>query len=84
MERFRTFLKTTSIPFTDEEFNANLDFVRQELRYELYWRAFDKTTAERAKWTDDPEVKKAVESLPKAQSLLQTVQRVLAQRGVRG
>jgi carboxyl-terminal processing protease len=84
VERFRTFLKTTSIPFTDEEFNANLDFVRQELRYELYWRAFDKTTAERAKWTDDPEVKKAVESLPKAQSLLQTVQRVLAQRGVRG
>jgi carboxyl-terminal processing protease len=84
VERFRAFLKTTAIPFTDDEFNQNLDFVRQELRYELYWRAFDKTTAERAKWSDDPEVKKAIESLPKAQGLLQNVQRVLAQRGARG
>jgi carboxyl-terminal processing protease len=84
VERFRAYLKTTSIPFTDEEFNANLDFIKRELRYELYWRAFDKTTAERARWTEDPEVKKAVESLPKAQSLLQTVQRVLAAHEVHG
>jgi carboxyl-terminal processing protease len=84
VERFRTYLKTTQIPFTDEEFNANLDFVKRELRYELYWRAFDKTTAERAKWTDDPEVKKGIESLPKAQSLLQNVQRVRAEHEIHG
>jgi carboxyl-terminal processing protease len=84
VERFRAFLKTTSIPFTDEEFNANLDFIKRELRYELYFRAFGKTTAERANWVEDPEAGKAVESLPKAQSLLDTVQRVLAAREVRG
>jgi carboxyl-terminal processing protease len=84
VERFRAYLKTTAIPFTDEEFNANLDFIKRELRYELYWRAFDKTTAERAKWSEDPEVKKGIESLPKGQSLLQNVQRVLAAHGVGG
>ncbi|HUA63080.1 MAG TPA: S41 family peptidase [Verrucomicrobiae bacterium] len=84
VERFRAYLKTTQVPFTDEEFNANLDFIKRELKYELYWRAFDKTTADRARWSEDPEVKKGVESLPKAQSLLQTVQRVLAERGIRG
>jgi carboxyl-terminal processing protease len=84
VERFRAYLKTTSIPFTDEEFNANLDFIKKQLRYELYYRAFGKTTAERAEWMEDPEIKKAIESLPKAQSLLQTVQRVLAAHGVRG
>jgi hypothetical protein len=54
------------------------------LRYELYLRAFDKTTAERAKWAEDPEAAKAVESLPKAQSLLETVQRVLDARKIHG
>jgi carboxyl-terminal processing protease len=84
VERFRTFLKTTPIPFTDEEFNANTDFVKRELRYELYLRAFDKTTADRSKWAEDPEAAKAVESLPKAQSLLDTVQRVLDARQAHG
>jgi carboxyl-terminal processing protease len=84
MERFKTFVKSQKIDFTEEEWNANKDWVKGELRYELYFRAFDKQTADRARWQDDPEVKKAVEDLPKSQSLLQQVQRVLAQRGARG
>jgi len=84
VERFRAYLKTTQVPFTDEEFNANIDFIKGEIRYELYFRAFDKATADRARWSDDPEVKKSVESLPKAQGLLQTVQRVLAEHGIKG
>jgi carboxyl-terminal processing protease len=84
VDRFHAYLKTTPIPFTDEEFNANLDFVKRELRYEMYLRAFDKTTAERARWAEDPEANKAVESLPKGQALLDTVQRVLADRGIHG
>jgi carboxyl-terminal processing protease len=84
VDRFRAYLKTTSIPITDEEFDANVDFVKRELRYELYLRAFDKTTAERSKWAEDPEAGKAVESLPKAQSLLETVQRVLDARKIHG
>jgi len=84
VERFRAYLKTTQVPFTDAEFNANLDFIKRELRYELYWRAFGRTTADRARESDDPEVKKGVESLPKGQSLLQNVQRVLAEHGIRG
>jgi len=84
MERFKAFVKSQKIDFTEEEWNANKDWVKGELRYELYFRAFDKQTADRARWQDDPEVKKAVEDLPKSQSLLQQVQRVLAQRGARG
>jgi carboxyl-terminal processing protease len=84
MQRFKTFVKSQKIDFTEEEWNANKDWVRGEIRYELYFRAFDKTTADRARWLDDPEVKKGVENLPKGQSLLQQVQRVMAQRGARG
>ncbi len=84
VERFKAYLKTTPIPFTDEEFAANLDFVKREIRYEMYFRAFDKNTAERGRWAEDAEVGKAVESLPKAQALLDTVQRVVTELGLRG
>ncbi|MGD0669789.1 MAG: hypothetical protein ABSB23_19695, partial [Bryobacteraceae bacterium] len=66
------------------DFDANKDWLKEQIRWELYFRAFDQNTADRARWEDDPEVKKAVESMPQAQSLMQQVERVLAQRGARG
>ena len=68
------------VPFTDEEFNENREWLRGRIRYEFYYRAFDKNTANRAQWADDPEVKKGVESLPKAQSLLSQVEKAYAMR----
>ena len=82
--RFKTFLKTAGITFTDEEFAANRDWLRDQIKYELYFRAFGSKAANRSQWSSDPEIRKAIESLPRAQSLLQQVQRVLAQRGARG
>ncbi|HKE28610.1 MAG TPA: hypothetical protein VKB88_39945, partial [Bryobacteraceae bacterium] len=84
LDRFKQFLKTQNIQFTDDEFNANRDWMSDQIKYELYFRAFDKKTADRAAWTSDPEIKKGIESLPRAQSLLMQVQRVLAARGARG
>jgi carboxyl-terminal processing protease len=84
LDRFKQFLKSQNIVFTDDEFNANRDWMSGEIRYELYYRAFGKKTADRARWSSDPEIKKGIESLPHAQSLLMQVQRVLAQRGARG
>jgi carboxyl-terminal processing protease len=80
LAKFEAWLKTQNVPFTDEDFQANKEYIRGELRYELYFRAFDKQTADRAMWMDDPEIKKGIESLPKAQSLVQQVQKVMAQR----
>jgi len=84
LERFRAFLKSQQFPFTDAEFDACKDWLRQQIRWELYFRAFDKNTADRARWQEDPEIKKATESMPEAQSLMRQVERVLAQRGARG
>jgi len=81
LQKFEAWLKTQpNVPFTDDEFQANKEFIRGELRYELYFRAFDKQTADRAMWMDDPEIKKGIENLPKAQALVQQVQKVMAQR----
>jgi carboxyl-terminal processing protease len=80
VDRFRSFLKTQQIPFTDAEFDTNRAWVRDRIRWEMYYRAFGKNTAERAKWAGDPEVLKSIESLPKAQSLLNAAAKVYAMR----
>jgi carboxyl-terminal processing protease len=72
------------VTFTDADFDANKEWIRQQIRWEFYFRAFDKPAADRATWLDDPELKKAIESLPRAESLLHEVQRVLALRASKG
>jgi carboxyl-terminal processing protease len=84
LDRFKAFLKSANITFTDDEFDANREWLTNQIKYELYFRAFDKKTADRAAWSNDPEIKKGIESIPHAQSLLMQVQRVLAMRGARG
>jgi carboxyl-terminal processing protease len=78
--RFKDYLRSQQIDFTDAEFAANHDWIRDQIRYELYFRAFERKTADRAAFHADPEVQRAVESLPKAQALLQQAERVLARR----
>lgn len=82
IDRFKQFLHAQSpaIPFTDEEFATNRDWVKGRIRYEFYFRAFDKSAADRAEWQDDPEIKKAIESMPKAQALLSQAEKVYAMR----
>ena len=80
LQRFAGFLRSQQIAFTDAEFTANRDWVRDQIRYELYFRAFDKKTADRAAFQADPEVQRAIESLPKAQALLQQAERVVVHR----
>jgi carboxyl-terminal processing protease len=70
LDRFKAYLKSQQISFTDEEFAANRQWISDQLRVELIERAYDKNTAMRAIMHDDPEVRKAIESLPKAQALL--------------
>jgi carboxyl-terminal processing protease len=80
MARFKDYLYSMKFPFTDTEFNRDKKFVAEQLRDEFYLRAFDKKTSERAQVLDDPEVSKAVESLPKAQSLVAEAQKLSSRR----
>jgi carboxyl-terminal processing protease len=80
LARFKDYLYSNKFPFTDAEFNRDKKFVAEQLRDEFYLRAFDKKTSERAQVVDDPEVAKAVESLPKAQTLLSEAQKLSARK----
>jgi carboxyl-terminal processing protease len=80
LARFKDFLHTKNIAFTDAEFQRDKKWITEQIRDEFYLRAFDKKTADRAQFLDDPEVQKAVDSLPKAEAMHAEAQKVMAAR----
>jgi carboxyl-terminal processing protease len=80
IERFRSYLKANQVNFTDADFDANRTWIGERIQWEFYFRAFDKNTADRARWSTDPAVMKAIESMPKAQNLLTLAQKAYAAR----
>jgi carboxyl-terminal processing protease len=70
LARFKAYLQSQHFTFTDAEFAASQKWISDQIRMELLIRAYDGKTATRTMMMDDPEVRQAIESLPKAQSLL--------------
>jgi carboxyl-terminal processing protease len=80
LTKFQDFLRKANIAFTDKEFADNKAWIVDQLRIEMYSRAFEWQSVDRVTAQVDPEVQKAIQSLPKAKGLLEEVQRVLAHR----
>jgi carboxyl-terminal processing protease len=75
-----SYLRDHGTRFTDEEFAKDHDWIRRHLAREMYTTAFNVDEADLMFERTDPEVKRAVELLPKASTLLETAKRVTAQR----
>jgi carboxyl-terminal processing protease len=80
LARFKDFLQARDFTFTDAEFNRDKKWLIEQIRDEFYLRAFDKKTSDRAQFVDDPEVQKAVDNLPRAETMLSEAQKVMAAR----
>jgi carboxyl-terminal processing protease len=77
---FRAFLQKQNISFTDADINANLDWIRREIKKEVFISMFGLPTGDEVELRGDPQVEKAIESLPQARALYDNARRVLAQR----
>ncbi len=80
INEFHRFLLDSGVEFTEADFAANHDWIRQHLRREMYITAFGIDESRRLAIETDPAVLKAIDSLPKAQVLLDQLKRMLAQR----
>jgi len=83
ISEFRQFLLDSGVSFTEAEFAENDEWVKSQLKREMYATAFSVDEANRVAIESDPVVAKAIESLPKARALLETVKRVIAQRSTK-
>jgi len=83
MNRFKEFIRAKQINFTDAEFAANQDWIRDHIRHEFLFRAYNKKVANQGSHQTDPEVLAAIDNMPKAESLLKESNRAYAMRAAK-
>lgn len=77
---FHQFLLKEKVEFTEAEWAENNDWIKQQLRREIYITAFGTDEARKLAVDNDPAVQKAIESMPKAKQLLDTAKKTIVQR----
>ena len=80
LNEFHRYLLQEGVNFTEADFAQHHDWIRSELRYEMYLSAFSVDEARRLAIENDAEVTKAIDSLPQAKALIENAKRVVAQR----
>ncbi len=80
LNQFHDFLLKNKADFSEADFTANHEWLRNELRREMFITAFSYEDSQRVAIEQDPEVAKAVDSMAKAKALLDNAKKLLVQR----
>ncbi len=80
LTQYHDFLTKNKITFTEAEFNENRQWLKGELKREMYITAFNFEDSQRVAIEQDPEVAKAIDSLTKAKELLDNAKKLLVER----
>jgi carboxyl-terminal processing protease len=81
MQEFRKFLDSQQISFTEAELAENNDWVRSNIKAELFVNEFGQQQGLIVHTENDPAVSKALELLPKAKELADNAKKTIAQHG---
>jgi carboxyl-terminal processing protease len=80
MQEFRRFLDDQKIPFTEAELADANDWIRTNIKAELFISAFGQQEGLRVRAENDPNVIKALDLLPKAKELADNAKKIIAER----
>ena len=80
LSQFQQYLLKEGVQFTESEFTENHEWVKQQLKREMYLTAFGVEKARRLSIETDPVVLKALDSLPKARALVENAKKLIVQR----
>jgi carboxyl-terminal processing protease len=80
VNQFHAYLLKEGVDFTEGEFTANHQWIKEELKREFYITAFSLEDSNRVAAEQDPAVMKAIDSLPKAKALLETAKKLIVER----
>jgi hypothetical protein len=73
--RFREFLREKELEFQEADLTGNLDYVKQNIKLQLFLSIFGMDEAYKLEVAVDPQILKAIELLPQAASMLQSSRR---------
>jgi carboxyl-terminal processing protease len=81
---FRKFLDSQKIPYSEAEVMEGQDWIKANIKAEIFIAEFGQEEGLRVRAENDPEVLAALNQLPKAKELAENAKRVLAQRSAAG
>lgn len=85
VQAFRKFLESQKVEYTENDLQENLDWVKSNIRSELFIAEFGQEEGLRVRAEADPQILKALELLPRARELAEGARKVIAERnGARG
>ena len=70
LDEFHQYLMKEGLKFTEADWTRDHDWIRKQLRQQMYVTAFSFEDSEKVAVEQDPEVEKAIDSMPQASELL--------------
>jgi carboxyl-terminal processing protease len=80
VSEFRKFLESEKIPYTEAELMQDNDWVRNNIKTEIFVDSFGQEEGLKVRAEGDPEVVKALDLLPQAKQLAESARKTVAQR----
>jgi carboxyl-terminal processing protease len=80
MQEFRKYLDSQQIQFTEADLAENNDWIRSNIKAELFVNEFGQQQGLIVHTENDPAVAKALDLLPKAKELADNAKKTIAQR----
>src|SRR5271165_1541020 len=80
MQEFRKFLDEQKIAFTEADLAQNADWIKSNIKAELFINEFGQQEGMKVHAENDPEVQKALDLLPQAKQLAENAKKTIAQR----
>jgi carboxyl-terminal processing protease len=80
MQEFRKFLDEQKIAFSEADLAQNSDWIRSNIKAELFINEFGQQEGMKVHAEQDPEVEKALDLLPQAKQLADNAKKTIAQR----
>src|SRR3984957_16073708 len=80
MKSFRDYLNKHNVHYTEPEMAENQDWIKRKIKQEVFMSAFGQQEGFKVLLEADPQVQKAVDSIPQARALYQNARKIVAQR----
>jgi carboxyl-terminal processing protease len=80
LEDFRKHLQSRQIEFSEADFEANKDYLKRQIKYEVFYNRMGVAEASRVLLEGDPQLLKALELLPEARDLSSRARLKMAQQ----
>jgi carboxyl-terminal processing protease len=80
LRQFKDYLAKHNVKYTEAEYDENLDWIKRKIKQEVFMSAYGTQEGFKVLLEADPQVQKAVESIPQARALYENARKVVAQK----